>query len=80
MKGKLLVSCVSIYGRTTFYPKNAEARLFAEIEATKTITPRCMAIAKALGYEIEVGGKAAELEEALSRIEFGPMVERCVNG
>ena len=68
--GTLIVSRKGVYGRDVFYPVNETALLFAKTEATKTITPRVMAIARKLGFEVKCEGNGALLEAALNRIEF----------
>lgn len=48
-----LVRVTSVYGRTTIYPENATARLFAQIAGTKTLTQPLLNSIRALGFSIE---------------------------
>ena len=43
-----------VYGETKFYPKCRNAKIFASITNTKTLTYQTLHYIKALGYEVVV--------------------------
>lgn len=50
----ILVEIRSVYGNRTIYPLCDDARAFAAIAGTSTLTARVIQKIKALGYAIEV--------------------------
>lgn len=78
--GTFKIRATSVYGRVTFYPVDANAKLIAAIEQTTTITPRAIALAVRLGFEVQFEeGSAAALNERLNSIELTKLVERVVS-
>ena len=50
---KIQVEVKNVYGNETVYPYCEQAKLFARIAGTKTLTVETLKSIKALGYEIE---------------------------
>ena len=48
------VTIKNVYGNETIYPACENAQRFADLAKQKTLTPREIALIKALGYTIEV--------------------------
>lgn len=59
---QLEVRITSVYGTPTCYPVNEQAKLFAEVAGTKTLTVRTLRLALDLGFSVreERGGDAVE--------------------
>ena len=53
-----------IYGRITCYPNNPAAELIAKLSGHKTLTPEALAIARALGCDIQVSAASRDLLDA----------------
>ena len=51
----------NVYGNESIYPANAVAVTFARIAGTKTLKRETIALAKTLGYTIEVVPSAAQV-------------------
>jgi hypothetical protein len=56
---KIIVEVKSVYGNEAIYPVCDDAKLFASLAGTKTLTRPALEIIKKLGYAVEV--KAVEL-------------------
>ena len=54
VNSKMLVRAKDVYGRQVYYPADETARAIAAIAGDKTLTPRVLRLAQALGYEIEI--------------------------
>jgi hypothetical protein len=61
----VVVKLVNNYGRQVIYPVNAQAKLFAQIAGTKTLSGFVITMAAQLGYEIKQE-EAYSLEEVMS--------------
>ena len=48
------------YGRWVYYPACKDAKVFAEIAGTKTLTENTLAQIQKLGYEIKASAKSVE--------------------
>lgn len=51
---KLIIEQRRNYGAVSFYPINEEAKIFAQVAGTKTLTVDVIKLAQKLGFEIEV--------------------------
>ena len=51
---KVIVEVKSVYGNDLIYPVSKNAKLFAKIAGTKTLSPYVISTIKGLGYFIEV--------------------------
>lgn len=51
---QITVEVRSIYGRDTVYPACADARRFADIAGSKTLTSQTLRLIRDLGYTIRV--------------------------
>lgn len=51
---ELTIECKDVYGRTLYYPACDRAKLFAQLTNKTTLTPETLAIAKKLGYTINI--------------------------
>lgn len=51
---KITIRCDKNYGIETFYPACEQAKLFARIAGTKTLTRATLRDVDLLGYEIEI--------------------------
>jgi hypothetical protein len=49
---EIIVEVKDVYGKPLVYPVSEEAKLFAIIAESKTLTPRVLKIIDSLGYEI----------------------------
>tara|TARA_R110000787_G_scaffold113047_1_gene222082 strand:+ start:321 stop:542 length:222 start_codon:yes stop_codon:yes gene_type:complete len=49
---EIIVEVKNVYGKPLVYPVSEEAKLFAIIAESKTLTPRVLKIIDSLGYEI----------------------------
>ena len=49
---EIIVEVKDVYGKPLAYPVSEEAKLFAKIAESKTLTPRVLKIINSLGYEI----------------------------
>ena len=54
MDTQLLIELRDVYGETKAYPANDQAKLFAEMLGTKTLTHRNMRLIEQLGFTIEI--------------------------
>lgn len=61
----LVVKLKNVYGKQVIYPVNAQAKLFAQIAGTKTLSGAVITYAAQLGYEIKQE-EAYSLEEVMS--------------
>jgi len=52
--GNLEVEIKNVYGEDKVYPFNDTAKLFCELQGTKTLTPKTVSVALRLGYVISV--------------------------
>lgn len=53
MNTQILIELRDVYGETKAYPANDQAKLFAEMLGTKTLTHRNMCLIERLGFTIE---------------------------
>lgn len=53
MTMQILIELRDIYGETKAYPANEQAKLFAEMLGTKTLTHRNLRLIERLGFTIE---------------------------
>ena len=53
MDTKLLIELRDVYGETKAYPANDQAKLFAEMLGTKTLTHRNLCLIEQLGFTIQ---------------------------
>jgi hypothetical protein len=51
---KITVKIKNVYGIESIYPLCADAKLFAKIAGTKTLTAHAVRDIQSLGYEIEI--------------------------
>jgi hypothetical protein len=58
----LVIRLDRVYGRTVWYPVNAEAKALAEIAGSKTLTPAVLAIAK--------NKMGATIQQETPKVEF----------
>ncbi len=59
--GKVVIIKIrEVYGTPLAYPQNQEAKRFAAIAGTKTLTLRALAIIKELGFELVIEGQQVE--------------------
>ena len=65
MKNVLVIKIQNVFGVQKIYPVNEQAKLFAQIAGTKTLTNVTLAYAERLGYSI-VQEEAYNLEEVMS--------------
>lgn len=49
-----IVKITNVFGNRTIYPINEEAKIFARIAGTKTLTESTIKNMKALGYDVYV--------------------------
>jgi hypothetical protein len=61
----IVVKLVNNYGKQVIYPVNAQAKLFAQIAGTKTLSEFVITMAAQLGYEIKQE-EAYSLEEVMA--------------
>jgi hypothetical protein len=61
----LVVKLQSVYGKQVIYPVNAQAKIFASIAGTKTLSSAVITQAAQLGYSIRQE-EAFSLEEVLN--------------
>ena len=59
MKPEIIVHIANIYKNKTIYPLCAQAKLFAQIAGTKTLTRSVLSSIRALGYTIHVSQAGA---------------------
>lgn len=50
----IIVEIKNVYGSTQIYPVSQEAKIFARIAGTKTLTGTTISLVKQLGYEVEI--------------------------
>ena len=48
------VRAKTVYGVTLWYPASAGADLLCQLVGTRTLTPRSLSIAKAMGINVEI--------------------------
>jgi hypothetical protein len=65
MKQVLVVRLQNVYGKQVIYPANSQAKLFAEIAGTKTLSGAVITYAAKLGYEIKQE-EAYSLDEVMA--------------
>ena len=65
MKQVLVIKIQIVYGGAKIYPVNEQAKIFAQIAGTKTLSSSNLAYAAKLGYEIKQE-EAYSLEEVMS--------------
>jgi hypothetical protein len=58
---EILVEIKSVYGNEAIYPVCAQAKLFAEIANTKTLTTKTINTIKDLGFKVKVQQQVATL-------------------
>ena len=58
---KITIEPKSVYGNTLYYPTCEQAKLFAKIAGTSTLTYHTIQLIKQLGYEIEAIRTVEEL-------------------
>jgi hypothetical protein len=63
---KITIRCDKNYGVETFYPACEQAKLFARIAGTKTLTRHALRDIAALGIEIEIKQTAPRTFAALT--------------
>ena len=63
---KITIRCDKNYGIETFYPACEQAKLFARIAGTKTLTRNTLRDVSALGYQIEIEQTAPRTFAALT--------------
>lgn len=51
---RIKIKAVKQYGAWVFYPESREARLFAKIAGTRTLTSFVISLIKEMGVEVEV--------------------------
>jgi hypothetical protein len=51
---QIKVQIRTVYGRDTVYPACADARRFADIAGSKTLTDQTLRLVRDLGYEIQI--------------------------
>jgi hypothetical protein len=51
---EIAIEIKSVYGNETIYPVDENAKLFARLAGTKTLTRQAISHIKALGYEVKV--------------------------
>jgi hypothetical protein len=61
---KIIIAIKTVYGNQSIYPVCDNAKLFAEIAGTKTLTKQAIQKIMALGVTVELD-KTPSLEEAL---------------
>ena len=61
----VVVKLVNNYGKQVIYPVNVQAKLFAQIAGTKTLSGLVVTLAAQLGYEIKQE-EAYSLEEVMA--------------
>lgn len=54
---QVLIELRDVYGETKAYPANDQAKLFAEMLGTKTLTHRNLCLIERLGFTIETKGR-----------------------
>lgn len=59
---EVVVEAHQAYGKTLYRPKDARAKLLADIVGTKTLTRETLALVKRLGFEIVVSVPQASTE------------------
>lgn len=65
---KITVRVANNYGIQTVYPKCDQAKLFARIAGTKTLTTHALRDIQLLGYEIEIEQDLPKVLRALAAI------------
>jgi hypothetical protein len=58
---EIIVTIKSVYGRDLIYPICSQARIFASIADTETLTPYAIDRIKSLGYRVKVQPITTEL-------------------
>jgi len=53
MTMQVLIEVRDVYGETKAYPANEQAKLFAEMLGTKTLTHRNLCLIERLGFTVE---------------------------
>jgi 2-keto-3-deoxy-6-phosphogluconate aldolase len=61
MNTNLEIHVRTVYGNETIYPANDVARHFAAIAGTKTLLPKTLRSAQALGFTVSVVPNVSEL-------------------
>jgi hypothetical protein len=58
---EITIKIKSVYGNDVIYPVCSDARLFAELAGTKTLTKQAIYVIKNLGYTVTVEAPTYEL-------------------
>ena len=58
MPPRCIVDIKQVYGNETVYPVCENAKLFAQLAGTRTLTRSALSVIKQLGYDIQVSHSA----------------------